>query len=309
MFDHLRLKNLCHLISVISNAHTEMRSLIKTRYEYQCTHYDETFAFLKNLTGIKDKDGKIRLNNAFRVLAETIDEKTIASKAIIMIQKREGPYQDQLFRYLSKYRLVDGELIYRPRDADRSEFSDLRNFLIDARVVEYKSSEDRYLLKPGQAHLYANAFESTKVLEPGVLKQQLAEKAEIGNKAECTIVMYEKERVGSEFERKVVHVALENEAAGYDIKSISRLSDDRYEPRYIEVKAVPLDTYQFFWSKNERNFAELMKDHYFLYLLPVDHDRVFSLDDLIIIQDPIAGIINSPQTWKVETETIRCSLI
>jgi hypothetical protein len=120
--------------------------------------------------------------------------------------------------------------------------------------------------------------------------------------------MYEKDRVGPQYEDHVIHVALKNEAAGYDIKSISVIPGDRCELRYIEVKAVPFDTYQFFWTGNERKVAELLKGNYFLYLLPVNHDRVFSLDGLKIIQDPIDVILDSPETWNVEADLIRCSL-
>jgi hypothetical protein len=160
-----------------------MRSLIRTRYEYQGTHYDETFAFLQNITSIKDTDAGIQLTSIFKDLAEKIDEKVIAGKSFLLIQEKNGPYRDRLFQYLLKYSLVDGELIYRSVDVDRSEFSDVRNFLIEAGVVDYQSTADRYLIKPEHIHLYAQAQESTKVVTHRMLKRRLAEKTDIGHKA------------------------------------------------------------------------------------------------------------------------------
>jgi len=132
MFEHLRLKNICHLISVLSHTNLERRSLIKDRYNYQGTRYDETFTFLQNITGIKDTDKGIRVNSVFSDLAENIDEKEIANKALSLIQEKKSPYRDQLFQYLLKFGLNNGELTYQPGDLDRAEFSDVRNFLIEA---------------------------------------------------------------------------------------------------------------------------------------------------------------------------------
>ncbi len=309
MFEHLRLKNICHLISVLSHTNLERRSLIKDRYNYQGTRYDETFTFLQNITGIKDTDKGIRVNSVFSDLAENIDEKEIANKALSLIQEKKSPYRDQLFQYLLKFGLNNGELTYQPGDLDRAEFSDVRNFLIEAGVVEYRSATDRYLIAPDQIHLYALVQESTKVVTPNILKRRLADKDEIGRKAELEILKFEKARVGKQFKHHVTHVALKNEAAGYDIKSVSLLEGDQIEHRYIEVKAVPLDTYRFYLTSNEMKVAELLKSNYYIYLLPVNRDKSFSLDKLKMIPDPIARILDSPDTWKVETDIARCNLI
>ena len=309
MFEHLRLKNICHLVSVLSQTNLEMLSLIRDRYEYQGTHYDETFAFLQNITGIKDTGTGIQVNSVFNDLADNIDEKAIANKALLLIQEKKSLYRDQLFQYLLKFGLNNGDLTYQPGDLNRAEFSDVRNFLIEAGVVEYQSTLDRYLINPDQIHLYALALESTKVVTPKILKRRLMDKDEIGRKAELEIVKYEKNRVGKQHEHHVAHIALKNEAAGYDIKSVSLMEGGQVEPRYIEVKAVPLDTYRFYWTWNEMKVAELLKSNYYIYLLPVNRGNGYSLDKLKMIQDPIAGILDSPETWNVETDLIRCNLI
>jgi len=147
------------------------------------------------------------------------------------------------------------------------------------------------------------------VVTPNILKRRLADKDEIGRKAELEILKFEKARVGKQFKHHVTHVALKNEAAGYDIKSVSLLEGDQIEHRYIEVKAVPLDTYRFYLTSNEMKVAELLKSNYYIYLLPVNRDKSFSLDKLKMIPDPIARILDSPDTWKVETDIARCNLI
>ncbi len=309
MFDDLRLKNICHLISVLCETNLEMRSLIKERYNSQGTHYDETFLFLQNVTGIKDTVNGIRVNNVFNDLAENIDEKEIANKILLLIQEKKSPYRDELFKYLSKFNLDKDELTYQPSDLHRTEFSDVRNFLIEAGVVEYRSATDKYIIVPEQIHLYALAQETTKVVTPNVLKRCLARKDQLGREAEIAILKYEKARVGKAYENYVTHVALKNEAAGYDIKSITKIEGDQIENRYIEVKAVSPDTYRFYWTKNEMKVADLLKTKYFIYLLPVNPNKNFSFYKLKIIPDPITAILDSSDTWNVETDIVCCNII
>ncbi len=78
--------------------------------------------------------------------------------------------------------------------------------------------------------------------------------------------------------------------AGYDIKSFTEESVENHVPRYIEVKAVPPSSMKFYWSANERKMAKLLKEFYFLYLLPVLSRGTFDLDGLQIIQDPFLQV-------------------
>jgi len=309
MFEHLRLKFIRHLISVFNESDLEIPSLIRRRYEYMGTHYNETFAFLQNITGIEKTKAGIQTTYTCDHLETYIDKKSKFNNMVIqLILEKKSPYRDHLFQYILKFGATDGELVYTPGDLERSKYSDVRNFLIEADIVEYQMATDRYLIPPDQIHLYALARESTKVVSPIVLKRRLAAKDEIGHKAELAIMAYEKDRVGAQLKDQVIHMALKNAAAGYDIKSVSLMGGGGSEPRYIEVKAVPAETYRFFWTSNERMVAELMKSHYYIYLLPVNPGKQFDIDKLKMIQDPITGILNSPEAWNVETDLMRCSL-
>ena len=63
------------------------------------------------------------------------------------------------------------------------------------------------------------------------------------------------------------------------------------------------------WNERRNRADKLMKSNYYIYLLPVNRGNSYSLDKLKMIQDPIAGILDSPETWDVETDLVRCNLI
>ena len=55
--------------------------------------------------------------------------------------------------------------------------------------------------------------------------------------------------------------------------------------------------------------ADLLKTKYFIYLLPVNRDKSFALNKLKMIQNPITVILDSPDTWNVETDIVCCNII
>ena len=103
----------------------------------------------------------------------------------------------------------------------------------------------------------------------------------------------------------VQHVSAKNPFACYDIKSVTLL-DGKAIPRYIEVKAAPTYSYQFFWTASEMEAGRLLRAKYFLYLLPVARGGAFNLERMLILQDPIASVYQNRQEWLVEENVIVC---
>ncbi len=130
----------------------------------------------------------------------------------------------------------------------------------------------------------------------------------LGLAAEKAVLKYEKERVGPDLEEYIEHISIKNVSAGYDIKSITQIGLNKLEPRYIEVKAVSPTLYKFFWTSNEMRVAEILRKTYYLYLLPVAGNLIFSLIDIKIIPDPFSEIILLSNSWEIETNVVCCTL-
>src|SRR5207247_11427206 len=91
---------------------------------------------------------------------------------------------------------------------------------------------------------------------------------QIGRAAELAVLDWERRRVGGKWQNLVRHVSGDNPAACFDIQSVSVLGS-QVESRFIEVKAVAADSFEFHWSGSEIEAAEILHARYFLYLVPV----------------------------------------
>src|SRR3989339_352104 len=102
---------------------------------------------------------------------------------------------------------------------------------------------------------------------------------------------------------------LENVLAGYDIKSFENYFDNNSMRirRYIEVKAVSLNDFKFYWSKNEMLVAKVYGERYYLYLLPVKSNNVFDFNKLMIVKNPFKNIYLNEFEWKKVEENISIS--
>ena len=75
----------------------------------------------------------------------------------------------------------------------------------------------------------------------------------------------------------------------------------------IEVKAVSLNDYRFYWSKNEMKAARIHGDKYYLYLIPCMGYKKFDLGKMKIIQNPHKSILKN-ESWLCQVESASFSL-
>jgi hypothetical protein len=103
---------------------------------------------------------------------------------------------------------------------------------------------------------------------------------------------------------EIEHISLQNALAGYDIKSFENYYDSRSRriERYIEVKAVSVDDYKFYWTRTEMGIAKVFGEKYFLYLLPVVANNTFDFEKLLIINNPFRNICLDQMEWTKQEE-------
>ena len=145
-------------------------------------------------------------------------------------------------------------------------------------------------------------------MSPGGLRRAIASRDELGRAAEEAVVRFEKRRLGAKLASQIEHVAAKNVAAGYDVKSLTVLEGAHLVSRYIEVKAVPVGSFRFFWSQNEVEVARVLREYYYLYLLPVSAGGTVDLPNMKMIPDPHAAVLADRTEWLCEANVLECWL-
>lgn len=164
----------------------------------------------------------------------------------------------------------------------RQEFYAFRNLLILSEAI-IKSKINRFYRIDSifSNHLLTS---SKKVSKEQFLKK-LEKQSEIAEEAEKYVLELESKKF--KFERKIRHVALEDNNAGYDIMSFMDFKSNEFD-KFIEVKCYSLHINRFFISRNEVTQSKKLGKNYFLYLVESKLDS-----PPIIIQNPYFNIFNN----------------
>lgn len=298
-----QVQNLLGIVTQISIRRTEF---VEARFVEQARNFPETVKFLEDIGWIRKDGNEFALTASGDAACKSIqDDKQIRTGIIEAIVGATSPYRELLADYVIRFSQMNSELGYRPPIAEQLHEGPVRNLLMDLRAVEYRAGDDMYVLVDDGIDLYvwAKNFKNTasrKSIEATHRRQE-----ELGFAAELAVLAYEKERVGPKWASKVDHVASGNAFASYDIKSVT-VNDDTTAPRYIEVKAVPSESLQFYWTASEVEISRLLRGRYFLYLLPVGAGSGLDPTRLVILDDPWISVRQNSDKWLIEENVIVC---
>lgn len=198
-------------------------------------------------------------------------------------------FHSKLYRITSL--IKNSQLAVTPRQYN-SEFEAI-SFLVGFNIIKRLSDEPlRYSIDVKYLNLLIN-FHPNKRRS---LYCNDKDKKNKGLKAEHFTMEFEKNRLKREPELldKLVHISLKDDAAGYDILS-STINNSLILNRYIEVKALD-DNHGFYFSINQKKFAQKMGDLYYLYLVDLDENLVE------IIQNPAKSIFVEADEWNIEID-------
>lgn len=303
-FKGVTYKQVQTLLTILNQYELNEKNLTQKRYNEKAVNFQETLELVKKLNLITEyKNGHLKLNESININVLNSVQSLIVSKLFTT----KNSCRKELYQFFSKFNVLDGKVIYIPTESSRSQDSFIRNFLLELDVLFIDSSHNYYCLHPNFIAAYSEATTLNKKVSPTALKKILSEQDALGLEAEKIILDYEKTRLGNSHLSKIDHVSLVNTSAGYDIKSITIL-ENQINPRFIEVKAVQKDSYQFFWTSNEVNVASSLGDWYYLYLIPVGKGNNFILNKLVIICNPCSVIFNPASEWKSDPDVFRCWL-
>jgi len=302
-FRRLKWNQVSVLLSILADAEYIKADHIARLYHEKAQNFEETFAFLSALVDLrKGEADTIELN-----LLTLRNEDETRSWILDNLFGSPNVYRRDIFNYLQVFRIVEGEPRHHPRESTRHYESHIRNFLIELRILEYNSDGDYYKVTPKHIGLYADANDiGTRVLSPSSRASLQAKKESLGAAAEELILKYERQRVGQKHQAKVKRISIDNDAAGYDIRSVTAQNSDLYTPRYIEVKAVPRISNRFYWTQNEITVTKKLGEWYYLYLLPIGRDGKPIIDELTIVQNPAKEVLRRKDIWEVKTDVVQC---
>lgn len=302
----LETKQIQCLLSILFQSTMRGKHFVESAYSERARNFVETLQFLKDMNWVKEQHGELALSDAgSSAYAVAQDDEEIRQRLSEVLIAEVSPYRADLADYLLRFSLSGSNLAYRPSLSERLQQSPLRNFLMDIRIVTYRADDETYLLEESAADLYVWAINFRRATSKEMLQSDAKRKEQLGFATEIAILEYERGRVGARWAHEIEHVSAGNPFACYDVKSVTMQSGYAV-PRYIEVKAVPLDSYQFYWTRSELEVAQLLKAKYFLYLLPVSTSGDFDLKRLLIVDDPYISVYQNSEAWQIEENVIIC---
>jgi hypothetical protein len=291
------IKVLCAVLQNLSAARID---LVRARFKQDGLHFSEVVDFLGQLGILELSRGQIRQRENF---GKSDDE--IKSGLVQRLFARSTPYQLHVNEFIGHFQSVDGNFEIVMNSEKRRRFGGIRNLLLDLEFLEQDADKPRYWVSPQ----YLTIFLETKCkssTSPAELQEILRAREKLGREAELEVLEFESARLRNHpgLAKRIKHVAVEDVGAGYDILSFTESTNSaNFSDRLIEVKAVSLTDFKFYWSRNEIETARVHGSNYFLYLLPVTKFG-FDVQKLKIIQNPFESICLNDKNWFRQNELI-----
>lgn len=302
-FERLDWKQLLVFCDVLRSTPSFQRGVIEQRFNEESLYFNETLDFLIELGLVSGAGQNILPKEEFKkILTHAPDD--IKDFLISQLLKNRDFLARYIADFLNNFELHDGVYEFRPNTEQRLKFSGVRNFLISLGAISSIMPNGSYTASD---KISAYFLDQKKILPYTKFEDQLKANDELGRKAELFILEEEKRKFMDypELLNEIQHISLQDVSAGYDIKSLEGLPEKgRWQPKYIEVKAVSGDDFGFYWSRNEMDKARQFGDKYYLYLLPVKGNSDFDTSELQQIKNPYKAVFQNEEDWHQEAEII-----
>ena len=307
-FDKIKLSHLYTLCNTLADTQVRQVSNIRRTYLENALAFDETLSLLEDLKIVRNNSNELFLTKSFSLSQYSIDD--FKKKFLPVLFSANGEVFKQLRNFLLNFQSDTDKTFFKATEIQKIKFSDTRNLLLELEFISASADNTTYFVNPDYTELFVKYFSRNK-LSPETLKKKQSENDEIGLMAEKAVIEFEVKRLTniSLDLHEIEHTSQANVLAGYDIKSFEDYLDDNSNriERYIEVKAVSVPDFKFYWSRNEMEIAKVFGEKYFLYLLPVVSSNTFDFEELQMICNPFKNIYSNELDWKKEEESISFS--
>lgn len=303
-FENIKLSQLYCLCKIIAESELRDENYIRSKYLDSALFFDETKTLLEQLNIIQNSEEGLKFDKNFDFV-NSFDNFKIKLLEKLFNAKRE--VSNQLTDFLLNFKIESNDIIFNASLTDKIKYSDTRNILLELEFISIKPDNDSYIINNKYNNIFINKINNGETsLE--VFRKNKNAQDELGFLAEKAVIDFEIKRLKDIFiiPEEIEHTSQINVCAGYDIKSFENYLDDNLLKiiRYIEVKAVSLPEYNFFWSRNEIEKAKIFGERYYLYLIPVKAQNMFDFDNLLIINNPLNNVYLNQSDWIKQEETI-----
>lgn len=298
-FERIDVLHTAELLRLLNENSLRDAQFIEGQFCERGQNFADNLALLKLVGWVEEFSGQISLTARFPGATNFRPDLLVEA-----IANSDSEVRGALAGFLNRFVVSNDSVSYSPSVSERLDGIGVRNLLIRSGIVTYDPSADCYHLNQQFAHLYIWAKQFSCPLSGENLAALLGERARLGALAELAVVVFERGRVGPALAKKVEHVSLLNAGSCYDIKSVTS-ENDLNVPRFIEVKAVSPDMHDFFWSASEVEAAALLRDRYYLYLIPVTSREGFDFASMRIIRDPYRTVYLN-EAWDKHSQVTRC---
>lgn len=309
-FDKIKLSQLYILYNTLADAEVRNVSIIKRKYLEKGLSFDETLTLLEDLKLVRINSGELIPSNSLLNTHNSLDD--FKKLFLSVLFSANGLISEELRNFLLNFQKKNDKIVFYATELQKIKYSDIRNLLLELEFISVNSDKTTYIVNPNFGDLFVMQFSRQK-LSPESLKKKQAENESIGLSAEKAVIDFEIKRLSaiSVLQNEIEHTSLHNVLAGYDIKSFEDYLDNNSKriDRFIEVKAVSVDDYKFYWSRTEIEIAKVFGEMYYLYLLPVISNKSFDFEKLIIIRNPFKNVFSNENEWKKVEESINFTKI
>jgi len=304
-FDKVHLAQLHTLCCILADTEVRHVSNIKSKYAEKALAFDETLLLLEDLNIVRNNYDELFLTKSFSLTNDSIDD--FKKKFLPFLFSARGEISELLRNFLLNFQTDQNEIFFKSTEIQKIKFSDTRNLLLELEFITPNDNNTTYYVNPDYIDMFIEQFSKRK-LSPENFKKKQIENDSIGLAAEKIVIEYEKKRLANILQNfnEIEHTSLYNVLAGYDIKSFENYLDNNLKliDRYIEVKAVSIQDFKFYWSRNEIEIAKVFGEKYYLYLLPVISIDTFDLEKMITINNPFKNIYTNRFDWGTREECI-----
>ena len=298
-FDGVSLKSVRVLVGLVTNKSQVEKSLLERRYKEQALDFEKMLLFMTALDVITCSDRYIFRSATLGQIQEALQtsEKRLVEYVMQLTLDSTTRYGTEIRKVLYKFKLERGKFCLRPHDLKHGQYA-TRNILMEAEAIGLNSEQDEYVVNDWFCQHFVKVRYALGTT-PDQLTKINRRKEEIGLAAETAVMKYERQMVGRRDSANVVHIALKNTNAGFDIASLRRnVGTNGSRIRMIEVKAVSPKDWAFTLTKNEIKIAAENTSDYYLYLVPIVGGKP-DIANMDVVQDPTDMLV-CDNKWKVE---------
>lgn len=188
-FENLKWSHVMALLNVLRDYDLREGSHVERRYKDLAQGYQQTLAFVHGI-GLVRQDGREIIHARANVETNARDD------VLAQLFDVDSPYREEVFQYLRKFQIIDGEVVRRADVIARLRESSCRNFLMDLGIIRHRSSGDDYVVEPTYISLYVASREAKTGFSAARIQLLCDERKAIGDAAELAVLAWEKERLG-----------------------------------------------------------------------------------------------------------------